>query len=154
MSGKRSVTPQALQELGIKSVMPAEVREKFLLAYARTLNISKACKLAKVTLNIVQRELHNNPFFSARRQEIMDEALDELEELQMDSAKTKSDDRRWVLERARPDQWGSKRRVETLSVNVNAAKELSDAELERIISKNAVEASYDVEEDRPEGSGP
>ena len=146
--------PEALKEIGIRSVISVEARERFLSQYAKCQNISKAARLARVQRDMVYREAKINPFFAARMQEIMDETLDELEELQLASAKIRSDDRRWVLERARADRWGIKKADTNINVNVRDAREMTDEELEQIITRYAVEAEYNVEGEAPAGGPP
>lgn len=129
-----------------------ETRDKVIKHYAKTLNLAKAAKLCGITRGAISSERKINPEFDQMMQEILDAELDTLEEEQHQAAHERSDDRRFVLTRRRPDVWSEKKQTQVsghISVG-HHVRDLTDSELEAIIVRGKlppapVQANFTVE---------
>lgn len=149
----KNIAPQALKSLGFKSFLDVDAKERFLNNFRKCLNVSRAAELSKLGRHAVRGEMERNPVFAAAVHDIMDAAIDELEEMQFESAKKRSDDRRWLLERLRPQIWAAKKRVEgALTVKHVNAKDMTDDQLEEMINRLAVDAEYEELDEPEEGT--
>ena len=136
----------------IKRYISKDTELRFLNAFARTMNVSLACKQAglKSTGNLYdQRKV--DPELARKWQEIEDQKLDELEEHIWNDAKDHREDRKWVLSRRRPDKWSEKRTVagkmeihKTVDVTL-----LTTKELQQIAAQEIEEAEYEESDSRP-----
>ena len=111
-------------------VLPAR-QDEFLRFLSRNgLNVTAACRATGLagTAGIYLQRKHDADF-RKRWEDVVEEVLDGLEERQWQAAENNPTDRRWVLNRRRPEQW-----VKPIEEEIKAdVTSLSDEQLERII---------------------
>lgn len=121
----------------------------FLENYAATMNKTNAAHLSGIKdPGQVNLQARNDPEFGAKVQAIKEGRLDELEGEQWKDAKIRPEDRRWILERQRPDEW-SKKTETKIEGEVKHVHQMSDKQLEALVQQylpEAVDAEFEVEE--------
>ena len=124
-------------------------QEKFLEAFARTLNVSQAAREIGIHYgsSVLYSQKRADEEFRERWDAIEQSRLDELEALQWKAALEFREDRRWVLSRRRPNKWSERHTTVGGKVEIEHTvnlKELSREELLRIATGGAVEGSFKV----------
>lgn len=152
--------PQGSKEEGVNKwkkqhYLSTETQAKVIKHYAKGFNIAKAAKLSGVTRASIDNERKINPEFDGMMKEILDAELDTLEEEQHLAAHERSDDRRFVLTRRRPETWSEKKQTQVsghISVG-HHVRDLSDKELEDIVmrGKLPLAAEFTVTEENSHG---
>lgn len=140
-----------------RNQLSRQKQNRFLAALAeRHLNVSAACRLAKISYPSVYKQRAMDPQFKREWEEIKDEILDDLEEDQYKDAKKNPEDRRWILARQRKDAWSDKSQVSVTGQveHVHSVGEIPAATLERLIKERFPDAGDLVEaesivEERP-----
>ena len=154
----------------------SEEKEKKFLEHLKTMemNVSAAARAAGLKgTGGLYRHRRDNPEFAERWAEIEDEILDGLEEDQYRDAKTRSEDRRYVLSRRRAKRWSEKAAIavavgptdavpqkpigeltddDLMAIAASAGAMLGPAEQNERDGRRAVEGEI-LEADQPEKSG-
>lgn len=125
-------------------------RQKFLVEFAKNLNVSKAAKAIGVSRYAIYNERRINFEFRRAMQDVVEADLDQLEEEQHQAAHERGEDRRFVLKARRPEVWGEKKQVQhSGNIGNKPAREMTDKELMDIITqgRKPVEAEVEVQND-------
>lgn len=121
----------------------------FLQNFASTMNKTHAAHLSGIKdPSQVNRQINADPEFAEQFLAIKEGRLDELEGEQWQDAKIRPEDRRWVLERQRPEEW-SKKTETKIEGEVKHIHQLSDKQLEALVQQylpEAIDAEFEVEE--------
>ena len=121
----------------------------FLEHYKNTLNKSKACRMAGIKdPSQVARHAQKDLVFGAKVLAIKEGRLDDLEEEQWKDATLRPEDRRWVLERQRPEDWSKKSVIgHTGKVeHIHKIEQMTDEQLAELVGQHAIAADYDVDD--------
>ncbi|MBQ36862.1 MAG: hypothetical protein CME04_10775 [Gemmatimonadaceae bacterium] len=114
-----------------KNYVTPDRQDEFLRFLSRNgLNVTAACRATGLagTAGVYLQRKHDDGF-RRRWEDVVDQVLDDLEEHQWQAAESNPTDRRWVLNRRRPERW-----VKPIEEEIKSeVTSLSDEELKRIV---------------------
>lgn len=146
MAKKKSSRLPTKGETGVSK----ETKERFLEWLPKVgMNITAAARNSGLTSPhaLYQQRQHDKTFAQAWAN-IEGEVLDALESDQFEAAKSRGEDRRWVLARLRRNRWGDQKQVQiTGEIEHRHVRELTDKELSEIAGQDAIEADYEVRDE-------
>jgi|TARA_R100000808_G_scaffold24194_1_gene55120 hypothetical protein len=98
-------------------------------------NISKACRIAKVSRGMAYHQKKVDGLFSECWDEALNAQLDELEQKQLEVSMDDTHARQWTLSRLRRSKWGDKQLIEVGGEveHVHSAREIPTDKLESMI---------------------
>jgi hypothetical protein len=115
-------------------------------------NISKACRIAKVSRGVAYHQKKVDALFAECWEEALNSKLDDLEQKQLEVSMEDTHARQWTLSRLRRNKWGDKQLIEVGGEvdHVHSVREIPTDKLESMVrdrlKQDAVEADF-VEED-------
>lgn len=114
-------------------------------------NISKACRIAKVSRGVAYHQKKVDSLFAECWEEALNSKLDDLEQKQLEVSMDDTHARQWTLSRLRRNKWGDKQLIEVGGEveHVHSVREIPTDRLESMIrdrlKQDAIEAEF-VEE--------